>query len=107
MSAQNLVDCDASCDGCNGGLMDLAFKYIKKNGICTDKDYPYCGRDEACKANRSSIFIKISSYGFVKENSEKDLQKAVATIGPISVAVEVTIKFQFYKSGNYKRVFFM
>lgn len=82
--------------------MDHAFNYIKRNGISTDKDYPYRGKDETCKANKSSIFIKISSYGFVKENSEKDLQKAVATIGPISVAIEVTDVFQFYKSGNLK-----
>ena len=58
LSAQNLIDCSGKFgnQGCNGGLMDAAFQYIRHNeGIDTEKSYPYEAQDGVCRFNRTNV----------------------------------------------------
>lgn len=59
LSEQELVDCDTEQNqGCNGGLMELAFDFItKKGGITTETNYPYAAANGTCDVSKVHILI--------------------------------------------------
>lgn len=83
--------------------MDQAFEYVIKNkGIDTEASYPYQPRDGSCKFNPANIGATENTCMDIERGSEDDLQKAVATVGPISVAIDAGHRsFQMYRSGVY------
>jgi len=105
LSEQNLMDCSKSYGnaGCNGGLMDDAFKYIIANGgIDTEASYPYqAATTYDCQyktANRGSTLEKFTD---VSSGSETALATAVNG-RPVSVAIDASHNsFQLYTSGVY------
>uniref|UniRef100_H2U0T0 Cathepsin L.1 n=2 Tax=Takifugu rubripes TaxID=31033 RepID=H2U0T0_TAKRU len=105
LSEQQLVDCsgDYGNMGCNGGLMDYAFKYIQENGgIDTEKSYPYEAEDGQCRFKPENVGAKCTGYVDVTVGDEDALKEAVATIGPVSVGIDAShSSFQLYDSGVY------
>jgi len=105
LSEQQLVDCSGRFgnQGCNGGLMDDAFKYIISNGgLDTEADYPYTARDGRCDTTKQSKKVAtLSGFTDVPKNNEQQLIAAV-TQQPVSVAIEADQSgFQFYRSGVF------
>jgi cathepsin L len=105
-SEQQLVDCSHAFgnNGCNGGLMDSAFEYLEKYGSETEDDYPYTAQDGHCHYNQGKVVAnsKVKSYTDIEHGSESALVSALATVGPVSVAIDAGHpSFQFYRHGVY------
>merc|ERR1712054_109167 len=105
LSEQMLVSCDKVDSGCNGGLMDNAFGWIKKNGgICAEESYPYtsgAGKTGTCKKSCSPV-VTVTGHTDVEKGDEDALKQAVAQ-QPVSIAIEADKSaFQLYKSGILK-----
>ncbi|GMN58569.1 hypothetical protein TIFTF001_027673 [Ficus carica] len=104
LSEQELVDCDTEENqGCNGGLMEYAFEFIKnRGGVTTETYYPYKAEDRNCDALKAnSPAVSIDGYENVPENDEKALLKAVAN-QPVAVAIDAgSSDFQFYSEGVF------
>jgi C1A family cysteine protease len=106
-----LVDCDTRKNGgsdlgCNGGLMDSAFSWAKKNGgLCTEAAYPYTSgttkKAGTCSDSKCTKYSSPTGYVDVTKNSESALASALNN-GPVSVAIEADqTAFQLYKSGVF------
>ena len=89
LSEQNLVDCSMLNHGCNGGMMDLAFKYTESHPLETEADYPYTATSGLfkCKYSKAKGVVGVATYVDVPKNSAPQL-KAALNKGPVSVAIE-------------------
>ena len=106
-SEQMLVDCDTEDSGCNGGLMELAFEWLKDNGgIMLESDYPYAGKKQTCKQDPSK-FVDMKVTGWVKLGEgtdtfspvdEGEMKEFLYQTGPLAVALNAT-PLQLYMGG--------
>jgi len=109
LSEQQLVDCTYKGfailhDGCKGGLSDHAFLYIKLNGgIDEENSYPYhASMNQTCNYNPKNVGATDKGYVDIPTGDEQALKDAVATVGPVAVAIDASNKgFTYYDSGIY------
>ena len=106
LSEQQMVDCSwlQGNQGCNGGWMSNAFKYIQKaGGQQINADYPYAAVDGLCKFKSAKIVAKITTHNDIAKNDCDSLLQYTSQ-GPVSVAIAVTDSVMQYKSGVYDDV---
>jgi len=91
LSAAQVVQCDTSDYGCNGGFQDRALLYVKNaGGITTDTVYPYTsgatGSTGTCQSvSNSQKVLTVTNY--VSVSGESNIASYVQNFGPISISV--------------------
>jgi len=105
LSPQQIVDCDKTSEGCNGGFTQYAYEYvIKAGGLESEADYPYKAVNGQCKFNSADVVAKISAWSFVSKQAGDEnstmLPFCYAT-APISVCVDAA-SWQYYNGGVLK-----
>jgi len=102
LSMQQIVDCDTSDDGCNGGDPPTAYQYvIGAGGLETFANYPYTAQDGQCQFQASLIAQSISSWQYVTQSqNEQQMQQFTYSTGPPSVCVDAS-SWDSYNGGVY------
>jgi len=100
LSMQQLVDCDHSSYGCNGGYTTTAYDYIKSaGGLDTYDSYPYVGHDSSCTFDSRNIGARISGWKYITTSDNvDDMLNFIYGHGPTSVCVDATT-WQYYNGG--------
>jgi len=110
-SVQQVVSCDTTDAGCNGGDTVSGFAFVQKNGgLATQSAYPYTsghfGQTGSCQ-NKPVSGGRISGYtwatnecyyGGCNNQNEKAVIQAVSSKGPPAICVNAA-KWQTYTSG--------
>jgi hypothetical protein len=100
LAEQQLVDCakTAQTQGCSGGWPWAAGGWLQQNGgLCSQKDYPYTGRDGTCKKTCTPA---ANIKGVVQQKGEDQLLVGVNTV-PVSICLDASGGFQSYRSGVF------
>jgi len=112
LSEQQIVSCDKTDGGCNGGDLPTAFDYVQSaGGIATQASYPDTSSDAGPtgKCKSSTPVVKVTGYeyavppctgGKCNNQKESDMMAALNTYGPLSVCVNAQ-NWDGYSSGIY------
>ncbi|OON23443.1 papain family cysteine protease [Opisthorchis viverrini] len=91
LSKQQLVDCDRSSRGCNGGYPPATYESIRRiGGLEIEADYRYTGHDGVCHQNPGKFVAYVNS-SVALTNDENTIAEWLSYHGPISMALNARL----------------
>jgi len=99
LSPQQIVDCDNSDDGCNGGNPPTAYAYVKSaGGLDTNAQYPYTAEDGSCHELKPT-YATLQGFSYAtSDKNEKQMISALVSKGPLSICLDAA-NWQDYTGG--------
>eukprot|EP00922_Rhytidocystis_sp_ex-Travisia-forbesii_P043232 GHVS01064547.1.p1 GENE.GHVS01064547.1~~GHVS01064547.1.p1 ORF type:complete len:485 (+),score=75.34 GHVS01064547.1:32-1486(+) len=100
LSAQELVSCESSSHGCNGGSIDRPHSYLLTRGLVSEECFPYTATSSSCSMKCSkNLPMKIKSY--CRVSGERAIMGEIYAHGPVVGLVMLLDDFMVYSSGVY------
>jgi len=100
LAPQEIVDCDTTDQGCNGGDPPTAYAFVMSEGGMEDNsDYPYTAQDGTCNFQSNLVKVTISNWQYATSNSDEGtMQNNLVSWGPLSICVDAE-PWQDYTGG--------
>jgi cathepsin B len=104
LSAQELLSCDVSNQGCKGGYINNALDYIRTKGIVDETCFPYKADSDNTKCeSMCSNPTRERIDGYCILFGEEDIKREIFKNGPVVAVTQVYVDFLTYKSGIYTK----
>lgn len=106
LSEQNLLCCDWTNYGCDGGTADAAAYYVllEQDGMyMLDSDYPYDGSFiNVCHFDARKGVQQITKVIYTETGNEEDMKEKVAESGVLAAGIDAShMSFEYYYTGVY------
>ncbi|MBU1702695.1 MAG: hypothetical protein KJ970_06920 [Candidatus Eisenbacteria bacterium] len=102
LSEQQMLSCNDSGYGCDGGWMNSCYRLFMDPGAMTEEDIPYVATElAACFQNHFEPQAKISNWFYLSQ-STRAMKAAIYEYGPIVVAMMVHSDFRYYQGDCYE-----
>jgi len=103
ISQQQLVDCETTCYGCNGGWTNVVFDYYSTSNPILESNYPYTAADGVCQySSKAKTNMNTTGAHNVSALSNTAAIFTSVDVGPTSIAINASaFGFQTYKNGVY------
>ncbi|XP_022131212.1 zingipain-2 [Pieris rapae] len=88
LSNQQAFDCSSAQNCKTGGIPHEVFQNLAgQGGSMREADYPYEGRKNQCRTDKSKIAVTVTGGSQLQVNDEYSLQDALANYGPLSISI--------------------
>lgn len=102
-SDQQIVDCDTSNSGCNGGWYGSAWKYLANfGGQVTEESYPYIGFEYSCSDTTGVVGATVDTkVKFIRPGNATMMMELLSQNRVLAVAIAIVDSFFSYGFVNF------
>jgi cathepsin B len=107
LSTQEIINCDENNFKCEGGFINRALNWGKKNGFITEECLPFTAEEGECgdmmenECRYDKNFYKVNDYCLA--DGPENIKKEIFKNGPVAAQMSVYTDFLTYSSGVYHR----